>query len=363
MNGASPRSAKRRKLAERGLSVRRRDELEEEEEEEVEGEADHHERQQAPSHAAGSSTDDGDVYDPHQSLDERQRLRKSMRELHAEATDNQKAWLAPSNDGLFHALQRSDNIYKNVKQTSDAVLDSRFLVTAGDIAYKRTSNLISGDNSQGIDLDEFVGRCKTLMAQAQGSPPLRNEDDDDEDDEQEDPCNWAALGRDAAFIHNSRPPLPGFLLGPLSVQKRIRQPTQRRARQARDDVEERRPEEMDNAALGKRDDNNLTAMCTHMHSKIKDILNESREAIDRWESEGVDVAEIDRLLEGECIADNQELWLFHFVINPYSFGQTIENLFYLSFLIRDGLVGIDFDSAGMPTISTLSQVALAERRG
>jgi hypothetical protein len=39
-----------------------------------------------------------------------------------------------------------------------------------------------------------------------------------------------------------------------------------------------------------------------------------------------------------------------FVVNPKSFGQTIENMFYVSFLIRDGRVEIDFDEFGLPAL-------------
>ena len=35
--------------------------------------------------------------------------------------------------------------------------------------------------------------------------------------------------------------------------------------------------------------------------------------------------------------------LFRAIINPTSFGQSVENLFYLSFLIRDGEVSLEFD--------------------
>lgn len=43
--------------------------------------------------------------------------------------------------------------------------------------------------------------------------------------------------------------------------------------------------------------------------------------------------------------------LFEFVINPRSFGQTIENIFYLSFSVRDARAKISVDGNGLPTVS------------
>ena len=46
--------------------------------------------------------------------------------------------------------------------------------------------------------------------------------------------------------------------------------------------------------------------------------------------------------------------MFECIINPTSFGQSVENLFYLSFLIRDGVVSLDIDEeTEEPMISTL----------
>lgn len=41
--------------------------------------------------------------------------------------------------------------------------------------------------------------------------------------------------------------------------------------------------------------------------------------------------------------------LFRFVVNPHDFGQSVENLFYLSFLIRDGKCALEVDD-GEPLI-------------
>jgi hypothetical protein len=43
---------------------------------------------------------------------------------------------------------------------------------------------------------------------------------------------------------------------------------------------------------------------------------------------------------------------FKFFINPSSFSQSVENLFHLSFLIRDGRVSIEEDEEGEPILET-----------
>lgn len=49
--------------------------------------------------------------------------------------------------------------------------------------------------------------------------------------------------------------------------------------------------------------------------------------------------------------------LFRLIVNPRDFGQSVENLFYLSFLIRDGKCALDFED-GEPLICASDTPAL-----
>ena len=56
-------------------------------------------------------------------------------------------------------------------------------------------------------------------------------------------------------------------------------------------------------------------------------------------------------LVSELLREHSPINLFEFVINPTSFGQTIENIFYLSFSVRDARAKIEDDANGLPVVS------------
>lgn len=217
--------------------------------------------------------------------------------------------------------------------------------------------MVLGDTSTGLDLDEFVSKCISFMkrdpvdADGNAAPSAtqrrqrrRREEDDEEEEAQS--LDWAALGARAAFPSNLRPPIPGFLLGPLSVQKKARVQTQRRARQTRETAgKEVRPEALTKDDLGETEKNTLTVIC----SKIKNTLQMHCERAERALDSVSELSE--GLLREHRIADTGGPNLFDFIINPNSFGQTVENMFYVSFLIKEGNVGVAYDSREEPTLS------------
>jgi hypothetical protein len=46
----------------------------------------------------------------------------------------------------------------------------------------------------------------------------------------------------------------------------------------------------------------------------------------------------------------EKINLFKLVINPESFAQSVENIFYLSFLIRDAKVAFEISKLGEPVV-------------
>ena len=261
---------------------------------------------------------------------------------------------------MIKTLQKQNELYGNVKQTSDATLDSRLLVSTADLSAKRTTQLNVGDSTTGIDVDDFVTKCINFMRRAAGDGTSTqrqrqqrqsSEDVDDQAFDEGDAFDWEYLGRNACYQYTIRPPAPGFLLGPLSVQKRARKATQRRERLGRRDPNEAtRPEELKAQDLERTENSNLTTLCRNIRALLVQSMQEKRDAAEAECTEDVTDEEMTDLLDKHSIGDDSGMLFFNFVINPKSFGQSVENLFYVSFLIRDGLVGIGSDSRRLPTL-------------
>jgi hypothetical protein len=314
------------------------------------------------------SDDSLDGYDPDQNVEERRELRKGLRDLTRTLTENRSEYLTPESTGLLNTLLIANNYSERVKQTSDATIDSRLLVTTADLSYKKTLALVAGDTSQGVDLEDFVSKCKQYMQRAdrvEGAVPFlsqvpsntqrrrrRGNDNDEEQDENGDMLNWQYLGRYACLPNNSRPSVPGFLYGPLSLEKRVRKVVVRKAALRPNNVVETRPEVLLAGDIEKSENANLTTLCTQILGRLKKVRRDAASAVEAETYDGMTEKQEDELLDHHGISRNGGIAYFKFIINPQSFGQTVENLFYVSFLIRDGKVGVDHDDQGMPFLGS-----------
>lgn len=316
------------------------------------------------------SDDDGDdIYDPDQPLEERRRVQQGFRDLLRDVTENTEEYLQADSTGLHDAILRADVLSKKVRQTTEATIDSRLLVSTTDLSYRKTLRLTQGSLSQGIDVDEFVSKCITYMRQGRGilddnAPELSstqrqrrrstrardnegNEDDDIGDEG--DMMNWPHLGRFACLPNIRRPALPGFLLGPLSVEKKARKITKRSAPFRPNNLTETRPEVLNVEDLAKRE-NDLTAICGKILQQLQDIQADTQEKVAELIEDDMTDDEKTRVMHQYGLRSTGGIDLMRFVVNPKSFGQTVENMFYVSFLIRDGRVEIEFDEYDLPAL-------------
>ncbi|KAF2498094.1 Nse4-domain-containing protein [Lophium mytilinum] len=325
-------------------------------------------------------------YDPDQDPKERREVRMRMRENFRDMTDRKDELVHPQNNDLKNLIKQQNTHMKKVKQTSDAVVDSKFLVHASELALKKTTNGVLGDTAGQIDVDEFVSKCIRFMrnggnlnddsdndnrartsTQARRRQRVEPDSDEEQDENDGDGFDWAILGRRACFPSNKRPPCPNFLLGPLSVQKRVRVTQGRRGRlqtQARGPVT--RPKSIEREDIEAANNTTLTHMVSQIRVQLKEHCRKGMDAVEA--AVGEDASEEDYYkamtaqrirvaTDGEAAVD-----LFDLIINPHSFGQTVENLFYVSFLIKEGNAKMGKDRHGLPILSYSEPRKIVEQR-
>ena len=187
--------------------------------------------------------------------------------------------------------------------------------------------MVVGSSAVGIDVDEFVGKCFSFMKRAGRDADDQQEDGDDEN--HGDVSDWAYLGRAAAYKGNKRPPTIDFLLGPLSVQKKARvMRPRRKGVMHKPGTQATRPIDMSAKDIPQSETTTLK-LVKNVHELLVKYMQS-----DEYDREA-----------------DPGLRLFDVVINPDSYGQTIENIFVVSFLVGEGRVAIWTDAeTGIPML-------------
>ncbi|KAJ6786786.1 hypothetical protein PWT90_03127 [Aphanocladium album] len=308
---------------------------------------------------------DEDVYDPDQPLAERRKVQKSFRDLLRDVTENSEEYLQSGSHGLYDTIIKANELTKQVRQTTEATIDSRLLVSTTDLSYRKTLRLTQGSLSQGVDVDELVSKCITFMRQERGNPGQEEEEDttatqqrrrreisigiDDSEDRDGDMMNWGHLGRFACLQHSRRPALSGLLLGPLSVERKVRRVAKRSAPFRPNNLAETRPEILEIDDLAKKE-NDLTAICGKIFQQLQNIQEQLQEAVAKAIQDEMSDEEMIDIMHKHGLRRSGGIDLMRFVVNPRSFGQTVENIFYVSFLIRDGRIEIEYDDYDLPAL-------------
>lgn len=318
-------------------------------------------------------TEDGFIndYNPDQPVAERRDIQFRVRALEKEMIANSENLLRPENMRLVDIVKQLNEVKKSIKQTSDAAIESKVFLMAADLQQRRMQRMTAGSLGSGIDPDEFISKAITFMRRSAGivdeddemlthtqrhrrRPAMNHtagsDDDDDEDNAGGDMMNWPHLGRYACIPNVRRPALPGFLLGPLSVQKKARKVVARTAPLRIRDMQEVRPEVLRAEDIAKNEEGDLTAICAKIHKQLKNVQKAAHQELQRIVDEDDDEDNVSAAMERLGLAESGNIDLVRFCLNPKSFGQTVENIFYVSFLIRDGHVAVNYEENGLPSL-------------
>ncbi|KIJ68014.1 hypothetical protein HYDPIDRAFT_83657 [Hydnomerulius pinastri MD-312] len=260
----------------------------------------------------------GPAYDPDQDAAEKRDIRKRYRLL------EKRTGGAPQDhdaEDLVGQVAQADELFTKVKNPTEATLDSSVLRNVSSISAQKARAMKLG--SAAFDLDDFVSKLVTYMG---GRQRFEDHEDGSEMEVEEDAAlDWDKIGR-KALAKSRRVPVTGFMLGPLSIEQKKRAPIKRQ-KQEKSQEEVRRPQEIKEEDI-KRSDNETTQNVL----KIKNIL----------ETTG-------------------PINLFRFVVNPNDFAQSVENIFYVSFLIRDHECAFEISEDGEPIIMLCEQPTMEDR--
>jgi len=206
--------------------------------------------------------------------------------------------------GYKKALDRADDLYKQVLETREAALDSEFLSLASQLGVEQTSRLDTGLKSR--DPNEFVTKMRHFMLK---DASLKVE----EGEEETEFLDWSKVGK-ISMNYFKKTPNISFMYGPLSVEST---PVVRKERQRK---------EKEN--VGEK----------IVPEQIKDSQID-QEALDKATSKRVED------LRGH-LERSKHIDFFKLVVNGQSFSQTVENIFHFSFLVKDGQAAIKVNESG-----------------
>ncbi|KAI9309181.1 Nse4 C-terminal-domain-containing protein [Cunninghamella echinulata] len=251
---------------------------------------------------------DTDQYDPTQDKEVRRRLRQDYRRLISETEEHRKELADVNDHGLEETLSQANELFTQVRNTQEAALDSKLLVLSADITTQKARNLRMDHNL--FNIEEFISKLKTFCGDNSAENPNQE-------------WKWEKLGKRAARF-GRRGHASNFILGPLSVEKKAK----RVVRQVR--VTKNKEDLVQPAKL-----------------KIDDVQQQTNET-------SSNVNQIYKILDKHGPTN-----YFEFITNPESFSQSVENMFYVSFLIRNGVAEID-DTSGQPILSTRAHPSMEE---
>ncbi|CAG5120255.1 unnamed protein product [Candidula unifasciata] len=236
-----------------------------------------------------------------QNEEERRLIREGYRRLQEELAENRQDLVNPSSeqDLLTENVEKVDELFKRVQMTREGALDAANLLNISELGKTKAQALKTDFVT--FSPADFCDKVKVkLMGNYLQDSGLRHE-------------NWVSLGRAVQPYFKKTPVLRYIDAVPRVVLKLGKQLSSL--------------EETDRGEL-------TTAQVEHLLNTLWRVYNNQNDT---------------------------PICFFEFVTNPHSFGQTVENIFYASFLIRDGHARIFLDSDDLPVIEPIERIQEEKR--
>eukprot|EP00794_Sanderia_malayensis_P005389 gene5389-6062_t len=249
----------------------------------------------------------------------RREIRASYRSLIDIAHQNKDELIKPASKGLSNLLEETESLFDKVRHTREAVLDSNLLLSVASLGSEQAKQL----QTDFVTFDPQVFTDKLVQLMVPKTLSSLHHEDEDEDDAMKrklDSLNWNLLAKKCSGYFK-RAPTVDFMLGPLiiEVKKKPAREGNNRRNEKFDLSQKVAPEEISKV---EEQEEATTKEVERIYSVLRKVTKEGTQAIG----------------------------LFEFITDPASFGATVENLFHLSFLVKDGKARIDLDENEQPTV-------------
>ncbi|KFP74220.1 Non-structural maintenance of chromosomes element 4 A, partial [Apaloderma vittatum] len=233
--------------------------------------------------------------------------------------ENREDMLSPKSNRLTEALEEANKLFSGVSCAREAALDAQFLVLASNLGKEKANELRSEMTT--FDSLAFADDLLTFM----GINRIEIEDKDSDSEGVSSgylPSNaWHKLGEEAEKYFR-RAPTFHYMLGSFKSDPPVTRQRIERQKKARGGEEKRA-----------------------MPAQLKKMEESPQEATEK------EVERILALLQTHSTNDPETpISFFEFVIDPNSFARTVENIFHVSFLIRDGFARLKLDENELPVI-------------
>lgn len=268
------------------------------------------------------------------SVEQRRIVRKAYRKLQGNVCRSHQGDKIedPMSQAAQFALERNNFLFQLTKYQREGVMDAETLDQIGRRAARQIDKLTHVPR---YDIDRFIGQLHKKLGVLQGGSRY---------------FDWRTLGREAGVCFNAVPSRVAFLHGPATADyiPKERKKREQRTSSAEDDGEDdgdEQPDELkhtaDQKACGA-----LSTVEQQVKSTAEQLVKRSKEARQEamkvWESSSVQLSKDEKKKRKKLIASRYglEIDMLEFIVDRTSFTKTVENLFHLSFLVKDGKAGV-----------------------
>ncbi|XP_076324316.1 non-structural maintenance of chromosomes element 4 homolog A-like [Tachypleus tridentatus] len=261
---------------------------------------------------------------------ERRLIRYEYRRLLNETKENREEIIQSQPDcGLESCLMQADALFPKVKKPREAVLDAKLVSECASLSKQKAEAFHT--NFTIFRPVEFAEKLATFLGKS------RMEDDADDFEFSRKILNnhevfipkhrWVTFGKTISTVFHKTPSFH-FMFGSF----------------------ERGPMEYKKATRNSRRDEKDASSSVVVPQSVTGVGKSHQETTTE------EVERLLGLLKKIHIKNNrQPVCYFRFVTNPHSFAQTVENMFHVSFLIKEGAAELSLNEEQLPVIAPVGK--------